>query len=145
MLESYDTTLYFVVFYIPLLPLGRKRILEQCSACQKHRVLSLQKWETTKEQAIARLLEALRANPDDRDTIQSAIALATFYGGSAFSAPLRETLVRKRFTQRRRERREHAEGSAVGETGSVVFTPPFYSAAPLGQQLWRIAPTRTSS
>lgn len=78
-LESYDTTLYFVIAFIPLVPLGRKRILEQCPACQKHRVVSLDKWEATKAQDLARLLDELRANPDDRATIQSAIALATFY------------------------------------------------------------------
>jgi hypothetical protein len=78
-LESFDTTLYFVVVFVPLLPLGRKRILEQCPGCQKHRVVDLKRWEAMKAQDIARLLEALRANPDDRDTILSAIALATSY------------------------------------------------------------------
>ena len=59
----------------PVLPLGRRRILEQCSACQKHRYLSQKAWEASKAQDIARLLEKLRANPDDRDTIQAAIGM----------------------------------------------------------------------
>ena len=29
-LESYETGLYFVVLFIPLIPLGRKQILDQC-------------------------------------------------------------------------------------------------------------------
>jgi tetratricopeptide (TPR) repeat protein len=78
-LESFDTTLYFVVFFVPLVPLGRKRVLQQCPSCQKHRVISLQKWEVTKAQDIARLLEELRAKPDDGDTIRAAIALASSY------------------------------------------------------------------
>src|SRR4029077_18562322 len=68
-LQSYDTTLFFVVCFVPLIPLSRKRILEQCPSCQKHRVVSLAKWEALKAEDIARLLEKLQENPDDRDTI----------------------------------------------------------------------------
>src|SRR6476661_10555044 len=45
-LVSYDTTLYFVVFMVPLVPLRRKRILEQCPHCSMHRVLPLKQWQT---------------------------------------------------------------------------------------------------
>lgn len=30
MLESYDTRLWFVIVFIPIIPLGRKRIIDQC-------------------------------------------------------------------------------------------------------------------
>lgn len=33
-LESYETREYFVVLFIPILPLRRFRILDSCSACQ---------------------------------------------------------------------------------------------------------------
>jgi tetratricopeptide (TPR) repeat protein len=78
-LESYDTTLYFVVCFVPLVPLGKKRVLQKCPSCHKHRVVSLAKWEATKTQDIARLLEELRAKPDDGDTIRAALALAMGY------------------------------------------------------------------
>ena len=52
-LSSYDTTLFFVVIFLPLLPLARKRILEQCPYCGKHRVLGLGQWEAAKEADVA--------------------------------------------------------------------------------------------
>src|SRR5947209_7712933 len=55
-LESYDTTLYFVVLFVPLFPLGRKRVFEQCAHCKAHRVLSLKKWEALKDQHLALVL-----------------------------------------------------------------------------------------
>jgi tetratricopeptide (TPR) repeat protein len=78
-LESYDTTLFFVVLFIPLLPLGKKRILEKCPSCQQHRALPLKEWEAHKAQDIDRLLARLQENPDDRDTILEALALAASY------------------------------------------------------------------
>jgi Flp pilus assembly protein TadD len=78
-LESYDTTLYFVVFFVPIIPLGRKRVLEQCPACQRHRVTKLHQWEASKERDIARLLELLEKDPDNRDNIIAALGLAVSY------------------------------------------------------------------
>ncbi|HJZ90775.1 MAG TPA: hypothetical protein VKE40_07860 [Gemmataceae bacterium] len=78
-LESYDTTLFFVVFMIPVIPLGQKRILQNCPVCQRHRVVKLKDWEAGKAQAFNAVLEKLQANPDDRETIQMALGLATVY------------------------------------------------------------------
>src|SRR5262249_45433403 len=70
---------YFVVFFIPVAPLGSKRILEQCPSCQKHRLLSLKKWEEAKAKDIARLLQLLEENPNDTETVRQAIAVSTGY------------------------------------------------------------------
>jgi tetratricopeptide (TPR) repeat protein len=78
-LESYDTTLYFVVFMVPIIPLGKKRILQNCSACQRHRVVNLKDWEKGKAAAFNDVLEDLKADPDNRETIQKSLALATVY------------------------------------------------------------------
>ena len=78
-LESYDTTLYFTVLYIPIVPLSQKRILYSCPYCRKHRVTNLKQWEAAKAQAIAQLMDKLGKAPDDRETIREAIALAHSY------------------------------------------------------------------
>ena len=52
-LRSYDTTLYFVVVYIPIIPLGRRRIINECPRCTRHRALSLRKWRQLQEKEIA--------------------------------------------------------------------------------------------
>jgi tetratricopeptide (TPR) repeat protein len=78
-LTSYDTTLYFVVVFVPIIPLARKRILEQCAVCQKHRVLSLSKWEDAKVKDGAVVLEKLRTDPDDRASLLHALGFVQGY------------------------------------------------------------------
>lgn len=78
-LESYDTTNYFVVAFVPLLPLGSKRVLEACPACQRFRVTPLKKWEQAKARDVAAVLSQLEENPDDRETTLKALGLATTY------------------------------------------------------------------
>jgi hypothetical protein len=78
-LESYDTTLCFVVVMIPVLPLSSKRILNACPVCQRHQVVGLKQWEAAKAETFNTILEKLRADPDDRETIRSALGAATVY------------------------------------------------------------------
>jgi len=78
-LESFDTTLYFVVLFIPLIPLGKQRVLRQCAKCRKYRHLPLKKWEEIKAADATEVLDNLRQNPDDRDAIVRAIVHATAY------------------------------------------------------------------
>ncbi|MBO0698852.1 MAG: hypothetical protein J2P46_10690, partial [Zavarzinella sp.] len=78
-LESYDTTLCFVVFMVPIVPLSERRILQNCPTCQRHRVVKLKDWEAGKSQAFNSILDKLKDNPDDRATIQTALGLATVY------------------------------------------------------------------
>ena len=35
-LTCYDTTYCFVVLFLPVIPLGKKRILDYCAACSRH-------------------------------------------------------------------------------------------------------------
>src|SRR5262245_19391104 len=95
-LESYNTTLYLVVLFVPLLPLGRKRILEQCPACGKHRVLSLKEWEKFKADDIAKLLEDLDAEPGNRDTLLRGIGLAIGYQDEELFDKLARSLAKDR-------------------------------------------------
>ena len=78
-LESFDTTLYFVVFMVPVIPLSQKRIFEHCPTCKKHRVMSLKKWQAQKDKALAEVLE----KPDDREMNVSALGLAIAYQDEA--------------------------------------------------------------
>src|SRR5436190_14446368 len=78
-LASYDTTLYFVVFFVPVFPLKRKRVLEECPRCQRHRVADLKKWEEGKQRDITAVLERLQQNPDDREAARDALAVAGSY------------------------------------------------------------------
>ena len=70
-LASYDTRLWFVVVFIPLIPLGRKRILDFCPSCKRHYVSDLEKWETARQLEVSGALEKFRSNP----TPEGAIAV----------------------------------------------------------------------
>src|ERR1041385_6063699 len=64
-LRSYDTRLWFVILFIPIIPLGKKRILNYCSACTRHRVLALAEWEKIKNQNLSEAMAGMAANPQD--------------------------------------------------------------------------------
>ena len=51
-LKSYETTKFFVFAFIPIIPLGKKRVIDQCSICRKHRVVSLKDWERSLKQIV---------------------------------------------------------------------------------------------
>jgi len=75
-LQSYDTTLYAVFVMIPLIPLGKKRILDQCPKCKKHRVMSLKEWEEKKKNSIKSAVESFRSNPKNPEKVKDLIATA---------------------------------------------------------------------
>lgn len=91
-LESYDTTLYIVAIMVPLAPIGQKRIIEECQHCRRHRVAPLKSWEAAKAQAFTDVLEKLQANPDNKETIQGALGLATAYQDEVAFNKLAEVL-----------------------------------------------------
>ena len=72
MLTSYDTQLFFVILFIPLIPLGHKRVIDQCSHCRRHRVLNLEKWNELQAQC-DEALEAWRRSPESSELIRKAM------------------------------------------------------------------------
>ena len=62
-LTSYDTTKYFQLLYIPLIPLSKLRVLNECGVCQMHAIVKLKDWEANKADAIATATETLREEP----------------------------------------------------------------------------------
>lgn len=68
-LTSYDTTLYFVVFFVPVIPITKYRVLQQCPRCEKHRVVKAKQWQEMKNKNIQELFERLDKNPKDRETL----------------------------------------------------------------------------
>lgn len=64
-LKSYDTTKFLVFAFIPILPLGEKRVIDECSCCRKHRVASLKEWEKSLKQAIDSLYDKWIQEPNN--------------------------------------------------------------------------------
>lgn len=88
-LSSYDTTLYFVVFFIPVIPIKKYRVLEECPACQKHRVIKARQWKELKEATTNEVMSKLEANPRDKGALLEALDAVIGYQ----EKPLLEKLV----------------------------------------------------
>ncbi len=78
-LQSYETTLFFVFLFIPLIPLGAKRINDDCPNCRRHNVSSLKKWNEARDEAIAEEAAKLDENPGDLQTAMKAISCAAYF------------------------------------------------------------------
>ncbi len=66
-LTSYDTRLWFVVLFLPLVPLGRKRVVDYCPRCTLHGVVKLGDWEQRKGEAVERGMAAMRERPGESE------------------------------------------------------------------------------
>ena len=64
-LESYETGLYFVILFIPVIPLGRKQILDYCPNCSRHRIMPAHQWKEIKQKAIDSSTEQLAQKMGD--------------------------------------------------------------------------------
>lgn len=78
-LDSYTTRLFFVVFFIPLIPLKRVRIIDQCSSCQKHWAANPDDYEKAKQKAVAGALEAYRDQPTMENALIAHGQLLTYH------------------------------------------------------------------
>lgn len=64
-LSSYDTREWFCVVFIPIIPLTKYRIIDDCSSCRKHHRMKLAAFGEQVESAVAPLREAVRRSPSD--------------------------------------------------------------------------------
>ena len=78
-LASYDTRLWFVVVFIPVIPLGRKHIIDACPACRRHFVAEHEKWETAKQLETSGALEKFRSDPTPDNAIAAHQQLIGFH------------------------------------------------------------------
>lgn len=74
-LLSFDTRTFIVVFFVPVFPLGRKRILEQCPSCKRHRVIKYKDWLKLKNVSLPEAIDSYRSSPNDRDKAIEALQL----------------------------------------------------------------------
>ncbi|HEX8521631.1 MAG TPA: hypothetical protein VF669_05185 [Tepidisphaeraceae bacterium] len=77
-LESYDTRLFFVVLFIPVIPLTKKRIIESCPSCRRHIALPFAEWERVQSRS-NEAIDAFRAAPTDPQKAEDALRAAVSY------------------------------------------------------------------
>src|SRR5690348_7010045 len=64
-LQNYETRLWFTVFFVPVIPLGRRQILSYCPCCTWHRALPLAQWQKITQEAIGESAAKWDENRDD--------------------------------------------------------------------------------
>jgi len=79
-LSSYDTRLWGVFIFIPLIPLGRRRIIDQCPNCTYHGAIPMAEYEKLREGEIREAMEKMRANlNDEKAAIELHRTLISFH------------------------------------------------------------------
>ena len=79
-MQNYETRLWFSLVFIPVIPLGRKQILDYCSYCTRHKALNVAEWERIKSEAIQQSGDQLAENQDDPEAaVNMHLTLAAFH------------------------------------------------------------------
>jgi tetratricopeptide (TPR) repeat protein len=129
-LRSYDTRLWFVVVFIPVIPLGRKRIIDECPSCTKHMVANAAAYEQARQLAVSASLEQFRSDPSSDAALQAHANLLAFHEheqAAAFRASALE-----RFP-------DHA-GLRVGLASQLVQASAFEPAVALFEEALELEP-----
>lgn len=66
-LENYETRLVFSVFFIPIIPLGKKQILNYCPRCTRHGAIAYSAWQQAKAEAVETSAAELARSSNDPD------------------------------------------------------------------------------
>jgi tetratricopeptide (TPR) repeat protein len=93
-LASYDTRLCFVVLFVPIIPLGKKHIVDACPACRRHFVVEMEKWEMARQLETSGALEKFRSEPTAENAIHAHQQLIAFHQ-IADAAELQRTMEEK--------------------------------------------------
>lgn len=93
-LSSYDTRLCVVILFIPIIPLKRLRILDQCPSCRRHYVMESAKWEAAKQLEVSGAMDRFRTDPTPEHGIAAHQQLVNFHQLEQ-AASFRRTLVEK--------------------------------------------------
>ena len=78
-LQSYDTTRYFLLVFLPLIPLGKWRVLRECGRCRRHGTVKLREWQRQRREQVAEAIAAYEADPADPAKAGRAVGTTMVY------------------------------------------------------------------
>ena len=70
-LDTYTTRLWFVIVFIPIIPLKRVRLLDYCPRCSRHWVADPEQYEMSRQLAVSGAMEKYR----DAPSVDAALAV----------------------------------------------------------------------
>lgn len=79
-LSHYDGTRFFTLYWLPIIPMGSKRIFDECPKCGNGRAMSTRQWQKLVTDELNPAIEQFVAAPTDRAaaerSLQAAVVLA---------------------------------------------------------------------
>jgi tetratricopeptide (TPR) repeat protein len=94
-LQSFDTRLWLVILFIPVIPLKHKRITDQCPSCTRHYAADADVYEQNKQLQVSGALDRFRREPSPEAALQVHGMLLAFHESDQ-AAQFRDS-VRQRF------------------------------------------------
>ena len=85
-LESYETRLWFVIVFIPVIPLKRLRILDMCPRCRRHYAVNPEEWESARQLSVSESLSNYRQSPSVEGALQVHASMLSFQMASEAQA-----------------------------------------------------------
>jgi tetratricopeptide (TPR) repeat protein len=89
-LSDYETTLFFTVVFIPLIPLGKKQVLGDCALCRQHRVASADDWARVRDNQIEAARRTAGQSGDAAGLIELIQTCGAFHRDDEAAAAARE-------------------------------------------------------
>lgn len=91
-LSSYETRLWFTVFFIPVIPLGKRQILNYCPLCTRHRAVPIGEWQEIQSKSIGAAIAGVDADPNSPERAIECHATLAACGKQAEAAQFGETM-----------------------------------------------------
>ncbi len=91
-ISSYETRLWFVIFFVPVIPLGKKQIVDYCPACTRHRAVPLGQWKQFTEEAITEAAQKASQQPDDPESAMELHGTLVAFGRHEEAARVAEAM-----------------------------------------------------
>ncbi len=91
LMESFSGLKWLHLYFIPLIPLGRRRVIQQCRGCKKGYEMSVSKWEDLRDRSIAEARTLSGGDPHHLGkTLELLTAVETYGTDDAAEALVRE-------------------------------------------------------
>ncbi len=91
-LQSYQTRLWFVVLFIPVIPLGRRQIIDYCPHCTRHRRMDIEQWAEFTRTVLDESRQRMADNPADPEAALDCLSCLGWMGQAAEADRLAERL-----------------------------------------------------
>ncbi|MEM7791135.1 MAG: hypothetical protein AAF546_07030 [Verrucomicrobiota bacterium] len=81
--QSYDSSRFITLYFIPVVPLGSKKIISDCPYCKNTLIVSKREWKDLRKKDLTREVEDYLKDPGSQEKAKKAITIAVQCHGRA--------------------------------------------------------------